>query len=175
MGSERLALCLDDATDSDIRAHRHRQCCGYCGNRCATVRPCRRKLAGASRVVRSSISVRSATFARGGRCGIYRAWEIVHVTPRLESRRAPCVCILVPAGDDDATVYSRMFGPCIGIPEDPATGAASGPLGAYLLQHNAVSADNASRLLNLQGVRMGRPGRIYISLSSRAGVLEEVR
>jgi PhzF family phenazine biosynthesis protein len=46
---------------------------------------------------------------------------------------------------DDATVYSRMFGPCIGIPEDPATGAASGPLGAYLLQHNAVSADNASR------------------------------
>jgi predicted PhzF superfamily epimerase YddE/YHI9 len=49
------------------------------------------------------------------------------------------------------------------------------PLGAYLFQHNAVSADNDSRLLNLQGVRMGRPGRIYISLSSRAGVLEEVR
>jgi hypothetical protein len=48
-----------------------------------------------------------------------------------------------------------MFGPCIGIPEDPATGAASGPLSAYLLRHNAVSADNASRLVNLQGVRMG--------------------
>ncbi|HXZ42241.1 MAG TPA: PhzF family phenazine biosynthesis protein, partial [Terriglobales bacterium] len=77
--------------------------------------------------------------------------------------------------DADATVYSRMFAPCFGIPEDPATGGASGPLGAYLLQHNAVSADNASRLVNLQGVRMGRPGRIYISLSSRAGVLEEVR
>ena len=59
--------------------------------------------------------------------------------------------------------------------EDPATGAASGPLGAYLLQHNAVSAHNASRLVNLQGVRMGRPGRIYISPSSRAGVLEKVR
>lgn len=77
--------------------------------------------------------------------------------------------------DDDATVYSRMFGPCIGIPEDSATGAASGPLGAYLVQHNAVSTDNASRLVNLQGVRMGRPGRIHISLSSRAGVLAEVR
>jgi trans-2,3-dihydro-3-hydroxyanthranilate isomerase len=64
--------------------------------------------------------------------------------------------------DDDATVYSRMFGPCIGIPEDPATGAASGPLGAYLLQHNAVSADDASRFVNLQGVRMGRPGRVHI-------------
>jgi trans-2,3-dihydro-3-hydroxyanthranilate isomerase len=77
--------------------------------------------------------------------------------------------------EDDATVYSRMFGPCIGIPEDPATGAASGPLGVYLLQHNGVSADNALRLVNLQGVRMGRPGRIYVSLSSRTGVLEEVR
>jgi trans-2,3-dihydro-3-hydroxyanthranilate isomerase len=68
-----------------------------------------------------------------------------------------------------------MYGPCIGIPEDPATGAASGPLSAYLPQHNAVPGDNASRLVNLQGVRMGRPGRICISLSSRAGVFEEVR
>ena len=169
MGSERLALCLDDATDSDIRAHRHRQRCGCRGSRRATVRPCRRKLAGASRVLRSSISVYSAKFARGGRCGIHRAWEIVHVTPR------PVFVFSCQPADDDATVYSRMFGACIGIPEDPATGAASGPLGAYLLQHNAVSVDNASRLVNLQGVRMGRPGRIYISLSSRAGVLEEVR
>ncbi len=79
-----------------------------------------------------------------------------------------------PAGDD-ATVYSRMFAPGFGIPEDPATGGASGPLGAYLLRHNAVSTDTASRLVNLQGVRMGRPSRIYIALSSRAGVLEEVR
>src|ERR1700728_3665914 len=77
--------------------------------------------------------------------------------------------------DDDATVYSRMFAPVLGVPEDPATGGASGPLGAYLFQHNAVSADAASRLVSLQGVRMGRPSRIYISLSSRAGVLEEVR
>jgi trans-2,3-dihydro-3-hydroxyanthranilate isomerase len=79
------------------------------------------------------------------------------------------------SADDDATVYSRMFAPIIGIPEDPATGAASGPLGAYLLQHNAVSADTASRIVNLQGVRMGRPSRIYVALSSRAGVLKEVR
>ena len=77
--------------------------------------------------------------------------------------------------DDDATVYSRMFAPVMGIPEDPATGAASGPLGAYLLRYKAVSAETASRLVSLQGVRMGRPSRIHIGLSSRAGVLEEVR
>ena len=77
--------------------------------------------------------------------------------------------------DDDATVYSRMFAPSFGIPEDPATGGASGPLGAYLLRHHAVPADIASRLVNLQGVRMGRPSRIHIALSNRAGVLEEIR
>ena len=40
--------------------------------------------------------------------------------------------------------------------------------------HNAVSADTGSRLVNLQGVKMGRPSRIYIKLSSRGGVLEGV-
>ncbi|HYX48729.1 MAG TPA: PhzF family phenazine biosynthesis protein, partial [Ktedonobacteraceae bacterium] len=32
----------------------------------------------------------------------------------------------------DSTVHSRMFAPAMGIAEDPATGAASGPLGCYL-------------------------------------------
>ncbi|MFZ0802152.1 MAG: PhzF family phenazine biosynthesis protein [Terriglobales bacterium] len=77
--------------------------------------------------------------------------------------------------DDGATVYSRMFAPVLGIPEDPGTGGASGPLGAYLLKYNAVSAKTASRLVSLQGVRMGRPSHIHIALSIRAGVLEEVR
>ncbi len=116
--------------------------------------------------LRSRAAVDAASIERGRLCTLLRG---------LNLEELPVFVFSCQPADDDATVYSRMFGPCIGIPEDPATGAASGPLGAYLLQHNAVSADNASRLLNLQGVRMGRPGRIYISLSSRAGVLEEVR
>jgi trans-2,3-dihydro-3-hydroxyanthranilate isomerase len=75
----------------------------------------------------------------------------------------------------DATVYSRVFAPVLGIPEDPATGSASGPLGAYLLHHNAVSADTHTPLVNLQGVQLGRPSRIYIALSASGGVLGEVR
>jgi len=59
--------------------------------------------------------------------------------------------------------------------EDPGTGSACGPLGAYLLKYKAVSAKIESRLVSLQGVRMGRPSRIHIALSSRAGVLEEVQ
>ncbi|MGF7183146.1 Rid family hydrolase [Tunturiibacter psychrotolerans] len=48
-------------------------------------------------------------------------------------------------------------------------------LGAYLLKYNAVSANTESRLVSLQGVRMGRPSHIHIALSSRDGVLEEVQ
>jgi PhzF family phenazine biosynthesis protein len=77
--------------------------------------------------------------------------------------------------DDGATVYSRMFAPVLGIPEDPGTGSASGPLGAYLLKYKAVSAKIASWLVSLQGVRMGRPSRIHVALSIRAGVLESCR
>ncbi len=116
--------------------------------------------------LRSRAAVDAASIERGRLCVLLRSVDLEEL---------PVLVFSCQPADDDATVYSRMFGPCIGIPEDPATGAASGPLGAYLLQHNAVSVDNASRLVNLQGVRMGRPGRIYISLSSRAGVLEEVR
>ena len=116
--------------------------------------------------LRSRAAVDAASIERGRLCALLRSVDLEEL---------PVFVFSCQPADDDATVYSRMFGPSIGIPEDPATGAASGPLGAYLLEHNAVSADNASRLVNLQGVRMGRPGRIYISLSSRAGVLEEVR
>ena len=93
----------------------------------------------------------------------------------LDLKELP-VFVFSPEPDDDgAMVYSRMFGPVLGIAEDPGTGSASGPLGAYLLKYKTVSAKIASRLVSLQGVRMGRPSRIHIALSSRAGVLEEVR
>lgn len=57
-----------------------------------------------------------------------------------------------------AQVHSRMFAPAMGIPEDPATGAACGPLGAYLVQHGLAP----SEIINEQGVEMGRPSLIHI-------------
>src|SRR6202049_1029603 len=80
----------------------------------------------------------------------------------LDLEEHPVFVFSPQPANDDATVYSRMFAPGFGIPEDPGTGSASGPLGAYLVQHNAVSAATASRLVSPQGVRMGRPSRIYI-------------
>jgi trans-2,3-dihydro-3-hydroxyanthranilate isomerase len=93
----------------------------------------------------------------------------------LDLEEHPVFVFSPEPADDGATVYSRMFGPALGIPEDPGTGSACGPLGAYLLKYKAVSANIESRLVSLQGIRMGRPSRIHIALSSRAGVLEEVQ
>jgi trans-2,3-dihydro-3-hydroxyanthranilate isomerase len=79
----------------------------------------------------------------------------------------PVFVFSVQRGDDDATAFSRMFAPLFGVPEDPATGGASGPLGAYLLHHGVLTQQEAERMWSLQGVGMGRPSRIAISVLKR--------
>ena len=77
--------------------------------------------------------------------------------------------------DRDVKVYSRMLAPSFGITEDPATGSACGPLGCYLLQHGIVSPQEAQQMLCLQGVAMGRPSRIHISIDGSTDVISRVR
>jgi trans-2,3-dihydro-3-hydroxyanthranilate isomerase len=77
--------------------------------------------------------------------------------------------------ESDHTVYSRMFAPGLGVPEDPATGSASGPLGCYLVHHGLVAGDAALRIVSLQGVAMARPSRIHIAVSGSRGAIVQVR
>jgi trans-2,3-dihydro-3-hydroxyanthranilate isomerase len=66
-----------------------------------------------------------------------------------------------------------MFAPhTSGIPEDPATGSASGPLGAYLLRHGLINAAPEVRLISEQGTKMGRQSFIHLHL--RPGAEDEV-
>jgi len=67
--------------------------------------------------------------------------------------------------DPAVAVYSRMFAPSHGVPEDPATGGASGPLGCYLVKHGLVSRDRRHDMVSLQGVAMGRPSRIHMRIT----------
>lgn len=61
-------------------------------------------------------------------------------------------------------VQGRMFGPLIGIYEDPATGSANGPLACYLAKHRILEMP----VLSLQGYEMGRPSQLHLDLTINA-------
>ena len=87
--------------------------------------------------------------------------------------------IFVFAPDPDASagrVYSRMFGPhSSGIPEDPATGSASGPLGAYLALNGMVKGSGEVKIVSEQGTKMGRQSFVHIRLTARGGIVTDIR
>ena len=78
---------------------------------------------------------------------------------------------------EGSTVHSRMFAPAMGIPEDPATGAASGPLGCYLVKHGIVTdnpAGTPALIVSEQGIEMGRPSFIHIQIDQTDGKISRV-
>ncbi len=77
--------------------------------------------------------------------------------------------------EPDSTVHCRMFAPSFGIPEDPATGSASGALGAYLVKHRAVQMAPVTRITTEQGLEMRRPGHVLVEVETRAGSIIAVR
>jgi len=76
---------------------------------------------------------------------------------------------------EGATVHSRMFAPALGVAEDPATGAASGPLGCYLVRHGLVAQAKKVEIVSEQGIEMGRPSVIHIEIEQEDGRITAVR
>ncbi|MFQ5349147.1 MAG: PhzF family phenazine biosynthesis protein [Thermoanaerobaculia bacterium] len=76
---------------------------------------------------------------------------------------------------EDGTVHARMFAPAAGVPEDPATGSAAGPLGSYLVRHGLVEAGERVPIVCEQGYEMGRPSRIEVEISGDRERIREVR
>jgi trans-2,3-dihydro-3-hydroxyanthranilate isomerase len=73
----------------------------------------------------------------------------------------------------DADVRARMFGPSLGIMEDPATGSAASALAGYLAPPRA--ADGTLRWTVQQGVEMGRPSTIRVEADVSRGAISGVR
>jgi trans-2,3-dihydro-3-hydroxyanthranilate isomerase len=74
-----------------------------------------------------------------------------------------------------ATVHARMFAPSIGIPEDPATGSASGALGAYLVQNGVVEVAPMTEIIIEQGYEIERPSRILVQVESDDDMIQSVK
>lgn len=64
----------------------------------------------------------------------------------------------------EGEILARMLDPGLGIGEDPATGSAAGPLGAYLAEHKVGGMPG--RLLIRQGELIGRPSFLHVEVTA---------
>jgi len=71
-------------------------------------------------------------------------------------------------------IRARMFSPGAGIPEDPATGSATAILAAQLLENGALP-DGTTTLHLAQGVEMGRPSTLRLSVDVVGGQISAIR
>ena len=72
----------------------------------------------------------------------------------------------VDSQDSDILIHGRMFAPAIGINEDPVTGNANGPLGAYLIHHKLINHDNKLFVFKAkQGEAIKRSGIIEVEVN----------
>jgi trans-2,3-dihydro-3-hydroxyanthranilate isomerase len=86
-----------------------------------------------------------------------------------------CFAFCLQATAPDTFAHARMFAPGAGVPEDPATGSAAGPLGAYLAVHGVLLKTQTAFVLE-QGIEMGRPSRLWVEvIRDAAGMPTTVR
>ncbi|MEX2275178.1 MAG: PhzF family phenazine biosynthesis protein [Actinomycetota bacterium] len=69
----------------------------------------------------------------------------------------------------DGEVTARMFDPNLSIGEDPATGSAAGPLGAYLAARAVAGMPGRVRVQ--QGAQVDRPSVLEVEVHENAGQL----
>ena len=67
---------------------------------------------------------------------------------------------------------TRMFAPFHGVPEDPATGSAAGPLAVHLARHGRIGFGEEIEIR--QGEEIGRPSRLYARAEGSADRIERV-
>ncbi len=67
---------------------------------------------------------------------------------------------------------ARMFAPGDGVPEDPATGSAAGPLAVHLARHGRIAFSEEIEIS--QGAEIGRPSFLYARADGSAERIERV-
>ena len=67
---------------------------------------------------------------------------------------------------------TRMFAPASGVPEDPATGSAAGPLALHLARHGRIAFGDEIEIT--QGVEIDRPSTLYARADGNADNVERV-
>ena len=85
-------------------------------------------------------------------------------------------CFSLETLDPAATVHCRDFSPAVGVPEESATGTASGATGCYLVQNGLVDVEEPlTKMACEQGNILKRPSIIHVEIGSGAGQITSVR
>jgi|SRR5688572_28366116 len=87
----------------------------------------------------------------------------------LKTKEEPPLLVMVFTPTSEGA-YSRVFAPEYGVREDPATGSATGPLAAFMVQNRFVSGAAGNRFVSEQGVKMGRRSILHVLLNGENGV-----
>ena len=72
----------------------------------------------------------------------------------------------------DGLFKTRVFCPGFGVPEDPATGSAAGPLALHLARHGLSEFGKTIEII--QGVEINRPSRLTACVDGTAEVPERI-
>jgi len=97
--------------------------------------------------------------------------EVAALRPDLSALAELEVMVSCFAGSG-AAWKTRVFAPSDGVPEDPATGSAAGPLVVHLCRHERVEWGEWIEIS--QGVEIGRPSTLFARADARDGELERV-
>jgi trans-2,3-dihydro-3-hydroxyanthranilate isomerase len=67
---------------------------------------------------------------------------------------------------------TRVFAPSVGVPEDPATGSAAGPLAVHLARHAEIGF--GQRIEISQGAEVARPSTLFVRVEGTPEKIEHV-
>ena len=106
------------------------------------------------------------------------AGTVDRVSPRLDAYR-DCVAragqgvrsaFMFAPDPRNNRAYARMIGVGRGmLREDPATGSANGPMGAYLVKYGLAQGNDVIEILSEQGTAMGRQSFIHLRVEGHNG------
>ena len=99
--------------------------------------------------------------------------EVAAVKPDLAAlAEHPAMLGVNVSAGSGARWKTRMFAPSGGVPEDPATGSAAGPLAVHLARHSRIELGQEIEIS--QGAEIGRPSTLYARADGSPENIERV-
>ncbi|HMF43726.1 MAG TPA: PhzF family phenazine biosynthesis protein [Polyangia bacterium] len=104
--------------------------------------------------------------------GLERPEDVAALTPDLTRLAALGSTGFSVFARNGSTWKCRVFAPGEGIPEDPATGAAAGPLAVHLARYGRIAFGD--EIVIAQGIEIGRPSTLHARIRGTRDRLDSV-